>query len=119
MYYYDVYIILVQKVIEELNIIIKSDVQGSSEALKNAINKIEHAEVKANIILSDIGMINESDVSLAKASNALLIGFNVKPNNQAKKLAEQQHVEIKYFNIIYVIMCIIFLQYLCHNVHNI
>jgi translation initiation factor IF-2 len=89
---------------EELNIIIKSDVQGSSEALKSAINNIEHPEVKANIILSDIGMINESDVSLAKASNALLIGFNVKPNNQAKKLAEQQHVEIKYFNIIYEIL---------------
>ena len=89
---------------EELNIIIKSDVQGSSEALKNAINKIEHPEVKANIILSDIGMINESDVSLAKASNALLLGFNVKPNNQAKKLAEQQHVEIKYFNIIYEVL---------------
>jgi translation initiation factor IF-2 len=89
---------------EELDIIIKSDVQGSSEALKNAINKIEHPEVKANIILSDIGMINESDVSLAKASNALLIGFNVKPNNQAKKLAEQQHIEIKYFNIIYEVL---------------
>ena len=89
---------------EELNIIIKSDVQGSSEALKMAINKIEHPEVKANIILSDIGIINESDVSLAKASNALLIGFNVKPNSQAKKLAEQQHVEIKYFNIIYEVL---------------
>ena len=89
---------------EELDIIIKSDVQESSEALKNAINKIEHPEVKANIILADIGMINESDVSLAKASNALLIGFNVKPNNQAKKLAEQQHVEIKYFNIIYEVL---------------
>jgi translation initiation factor IF-2 len=89
---------------EELDIIIKSDVQGSSEALKNAINKIEHPEVKANIILADIGMINESDVSLAKASSALLIGFNVKPNNQAKKLAEQQHVEIKYFNIIYEVL---------------
>ena len=89
---------------EELNIITKSDVQGSSEALKNAINKIEHPEVKANIILSDIGMISESDVSLAKASNALLIGVNVKPNNQAKRLAEQQHVEIKYFNIIYEVI---------------
>jgi len=89
---------------EELNIIIKSDVQGSSEALKSTINKIDHPEVKANIILSDIGMINESDVSLAKASNAILIGFNVKPNNQAKKLAEQQHVEIKYFNIIYEVL---------------
>ena len=89
---------------EELNIIIKSDVQGSSEALKSAINNIEHPEVKANIILSDIGMINESDVSLGKASSALLIGFNVKPNNQAKKLAAQQHVEIKYFNIIYEVL---------------
>ena len=86
---------------EELNIIIKSDVQGSNEALKNSINKIEHAEVKNKIILSDIGMINETDVSLAKASEAILIGFNVKPNREAKKLAEEQNVEIKYFNIIY------------------
>jgi translation initiation factor IF-2 len=86
---------------EELNIIIKSDVQGSSEALKMAINKITHEEVKAKIILSDIGMINETDVSLAKASNAILIGFNVKPNREAKKLADEQKIEIKYFNIIY------------------
>ena len=86
---------------DELNIIIKSDVQGSSEALKMAITKIEHKEVEAKIILSDIGMINETDVSLAKASNAVLIGFNVKPNREAKKLAEEQKVDIKYFNIIY------------------
>jgi len=86
---------------DELNIIIKSDVQGSSEALKMAINKIEHKEVEAKIILSDIGMINETDVSLAKASNAILIGFNVKPNREAKKLAEEQKVDIKFFNIIY------------------
>ena len=85
----------------ELNIIIKSDVQGSSEALKMAINKIEHNEVEAKIILSDIGMINETDVSLSKASNAVLIGFNVKPNREAKKLAEEQKIDIKYFNIIY------------------
>ena len=86
---------------DELNIIIKSDVQGSSEALKMAINKIEHNEVEAKIILSDIGMINETDVSLAKASKAILIGFNVKPNREAKKLAEEQKIEIKFFNIIY------------------
>ena len=86
---------------DELNIIIKSDVQGSSEALKMAITKIEHKEVEAKIILSDIGMINETDVSLAKASDAILIGFNVKPNREAKKLAEEQKVNIKYFNIIY------------------
>ncbi len=86
---------------DELNIIIKSDVQGSSEALNMAINKIEHSEVEAKIILSDIGMINETDVSLAKASNAILIGFNVKPNREAKHLAEEQKINIKYFNIIY------------------
>ena len=85
----------------ELNILIKSDVQGSSEALNMAINKIKHNEVEAKIILSDIGMINETDVSLAKASNAILIGFNVKPNREAKKLAEEQKIEIKFFNIIY------------------
>ena len=84
-----------------LNIIIKSDVQGSSEALKMAINKIEHKEVEAKIILSDVGMINETDVSLALASNAILIGFNVKPNREAKKLAEEQKIDIKFFNIIY------------------
>ena len=86
---------------DELNIIIKSDVQGSNEALKMAINKIDHNEVEAKIILSDIGMINETDVSLAKASNAILIGFNVKPNREAKKLADEQKIDIKYFNIIY------------------
>ena len=66
-----------------------------------AINKIEHKEVEAKIILSDIGMINETDVSLAKASNAILIGFNVKPNREAKKLAEDQKIDIKFYNIIY------------------
>ena len=79
---------------DELNIVIKSDVHGSSEALKMAINKIEHKEVEAKIILSDIGMINETDVSLAKASNAILIGFNVKPNREAKKLAEEQKLSL-------------------------
>ena len=73
------------KVKDELNIIIKSDVQGSSEALKMAVNKIDHKEVEAKIILSDIGMINETDVSLAKASSAILVGFNVKPNRAVGK----------------------------------
>ncbi len=85
----------------ELNIILKSDVQGSSEALKTAINKIKHEEVEPKILLSDIGMINETDVSLAKASDAVLIGFNVKPNREAKKLAEEQKIKIAHFNIIY------------------
>ena len=86
---------------EELNVIIKSDVNGSSEALKMAIEKIEHPEVKTKIILSEIGMINETDISLAKASNAVLIGFNVKANREAKKISDEQKIEIKYFNIIY------------------
>ena len=70
---------------DELNVILKSDVHGSSEALKMAIEKISHPEVKTKIILSDIGMINETDISLAKASSAVLIGFNVKANREAKK----------------------------------
>ncbi len=86
---------------EELNVIIKSDVHGSSEALKMAIEKIVHPEVKAKIILSEVGMINETDVSLAKASSAVLIGFNVKANREAKKISEEQKIEIEFFNIIY------------------
>tara|TARA_Y100001970_G_scaffold271467_1_gene366791 strand:+ start:13376 stop:15574 length:2199 start_codon:yes stop_codon:yes gene_type:complete len=86
---------------KELNIILKSDVHGSSEALKNAIDKIEHPEVKPKIILSDIGTINETDVSLAKASNAIIIGFNIKPNREAKNSAENYKVRIEFFNIIY------------------
>tara|TARA_B100000945_G_scaffold111268_1_gene88122 strand:+ start:181 stop:2382 length:2202 start_codon:yes stop_codon:yes gene_type:complete len=86
---------------KEFNIILKSDVQGSNEALTNSVKKISHSEVKPKIILSDIGMINETDISLAKASNAIVIGFNVKPNREAKKLAESQKVKIEFFNIIY------------------
>ncbi len=89
------------KISEELNIIIKSDVHGSSEAIKSAIVQIKHDEIKPKIILSDIGMITETDVSLAKASNALLIAFNVKPTKEAKKLAEQEKVLISSYNIIY------------------
>ena len=86
---------------DELNVILKSDVHGSGEALKMAIEKISHPEVKTKIILSEIGMINETDISLAKASNAVLIGFNVKANREAKKISDEQKIEIKYFNIIY------------------
>jgi len=89
---------------KELAMIIKSDVHGSSEALKNAIQKINHAEVTPKIILSNIGVITETDVTLAKASNAILIGFNVRPNKEAKKLAESHKITIKYFNIIYEVL---------------
>ena len=90
--------------VEELNIIIKSDVHGSAEAIKGAISLIEHEEVKAKIILSDIGMVTETDVSLAKASNALLIAFNVKPTKEAKKLAEKDKIVIHSYNIIYEVL---------------
>ena len=89
---------------EELNIIVKSDVHGSSEAIKNAINQIKHDEVKPKIILSDIGMVTETDVTLAKASNAVLIAFNVKPSKEAKKLAENEKLQISSYNIIYEVL---------------
>ena len=92
------------KKIEELNIIIKSDVHGSAEAIKNAISTIKHDEVKPKIILSDIGMITETDVTLSKASSAVLIAFNVKPTKEAKKLAEQEKIEINNYNIIYEVI---------------
>jgi len=89
---------------KELNMIIKSDVHGSSEAIKNAISQITHDEVKPKIILADIGMVTETDVTLAKASNAVLIAFNVKPSKEAKKLSENEKIEISSFNIIYEVL---------------
>ena len=89
---------------EELNIIIKSDVHGSSEAIKNAIDQIKHDEVKPKILLSDIGMVTETDVTLAKASNAVIIAFDVKPSKEAKKRAEQEKILISSYNIIYEVL---------------
>ena len=89
---------------KELTIIIKSDVHGSSEALKNAIDKIKHEEVIPKIVLSNIGVITETDITLAKASGAIVIGFNVRPNKEAKKLAENYKIKIKFFNIIYEVL---------------
>ena len=89
---------------EELNIIIKSDVHGSSEAIRNAIDQIKHDEVKPKILLSDIGMVTETDVTLAKASRAVIIAFNVKPSKEAKKRAENDKISISSFNIIYEVL---------------
>ena len=89
---------------EELNIIIKSDVHGSSEAIKNAIDQIKHDEVKPKILLSDIGMVTETDITLAKASDAVIIAFNVKPSKEAKKRAEIEKIKISSFNIIYEVL---------------
>ena len=89
---------------QDLNLIIKSDVHGSSEAIKSAINHIKHDEVKPKIILADIGMVTETDVTLAKASKAVLIAFNVKPSKEAKKLAEEENIKISSYNIIYEVL---------------
>jgi translation initiation factor IF-2 len=87
--------------IKELNIIIKGDVQGSVEALKDAFENITHAEVKVKVIHTSVGGINESDVMLATASNAIIIGFNVRPETKASQTAEKEGVDIRLYNVIY------------------
>ena len=86
---------------KELNIIIKGDVQGSIEALKNLLEKIEVDGFHVNVVRSTVGAITESDVTLANASNAIIIGFNVRPNSVVKQLADDQGVEIRLYNVIY------------------
>jgi len=87
--------------ISELNIVIKADVQGSLEALKNSLLKLSNPEVKLNIIHGGVGGINESDILLASASNAIVIGFNVRPDSKAKTTAEKEDVEINLYSVIY------------------
>ncbi len=87
--------------IKELNIIIKGDVQGSVEAIKAAFENITHPEVKVKVIHFSVGGINESDVMLASASNAIIIGFNVRPETKAAQTAEKEGVDIRLYNIIY------------------
>ncbi|MBW1719257.1 MAG: translation initiation factor IF-2 [Deltaproteobacteria bacterium] len=87
--------------LKELNIILKTDVQGSVEALLEALGKLSTQEIKVNFVRSGIGAITESDVLLASASDAIIIGFNVKPSPQAKTLAEQEHVDIRFYDVIY------------------
>ncbi len=87
--------------IKELAVIIKADVHGSIEAIAGSITKIISEEVKVKVLHSAIGGVTESDVSLAMASNALILGFNVRANNHAKILAEKNNVDIRYYSIIY------------------
>jgi translation initiation factor IF-2 len=87
--------------IKDLNVIIKADVQGSVEALKGSLLKIDVEGVRVKIIHAGVGAITESDVALASASNAIIIGFNVRPETQAKATAEQEGVDIRLHNIIY------------------
>ena len=86
---------------KEINVIIKADVNGSAEAVKNSLEKLDVEGVKVKVISSRVGAITESDVVLAKASNAILIGFNVRPNNSIKDYAKENGVEIRLYNIIY------------------
>ena len=91
----------VQEGVKEVKVIIKADVNGSAEAVKNSLEKIEVENVKVRVIRSSVGAITESDIVLAKASNAIIVGFNVRPSNQIKDYAKEQGVEIRLYDIIY------------------
>ena len=84
-----------------LNLIVKADVQGSVEAVKQSLEKLANEEVRVKVIHAAAGAVNQSDVTLAKVSNAIIIAFNVRPDNMAKEMAEKDEVEIKQYSIIY------------------
>ena len=90
-----------QDKLSELNLIVKADVHGSIEALKDALEKMDQTEVRINVIHSAVGGVTETDVTLATASNAIIIGFNVRPSVKAKQMASREEVEIKTYKIIY------------------
>lgn len=87
--------------LKELNIVLKADVAGSSEAIKNSLEKLSNDEVVVKVIHEGVGNINESDVTLASASNAIIIGFNVKPEANTKSIIEKEKVDLRLYNIIY------------------
>ena len=87
--------------LKELNIIVKADVQGSVEAVKQSLEKLSNTEVKVKVIHANVGGVTESDVTLAKVSNAIIIAFNVRPEPLAKDMAEKEEVEIKQYSVIY------------------
>jgi len=87
--------------IKTLNIIVKADVKGTAEALKQTLEKIENEEVKVKVIHNAVGGINESDVLLAQASSAIIIGFNVRPEAKAKQMADKEGIDIKLYRVIY------------------
>ncbi len=90
--------------LKEINVIVKADVNGSSEAVKNSLEKIEVEDVRIKVIRSSVGAITESDVVLAKASNAIIIGFNIRPNNSIRDYAKENGVEIRLYDIIYKVV---------------
>ena len=87
--------------IKTLNLIVKGDVQGSVEAVKQSLEKLSNEEVRVKVIHAAAGAINESDVMLADSANAIIIGFNVRPDTKAKKLAESSKVDVRSYRIIY------------------
>ena len=87
--------------VKELNLIIKADVQGSVEAVKQSLVKLSNEEVAVRVIHGGVGAINESDVSLASASNAIIIGFNIRLDNMAKETAERENVDVRLYRVIY------------------
>jgi len=87
--------------IREVNVIVKSDVNGSSEAVKQSLEKIQVEDVRVKIIRSGVGTITESDITLAKASNAIVIGFNVRPTSKIVDVAKEAGIEIRTYDIIY------------------
>ena len=87
--------------LKELDIIVKADVQGSVEAVKQSLVKLSNDEVIVKVIHAGVGAINESDVILASASNAIIIGFNVRPDNQARDIAERENVDLRLYRVIY------------------
>lgn len=91
----------IQDGIKEVNVIIKADVNGSSEAVKNSLEKIDVEGVKVKVVRSAVGAINESDIVLASSANAIIIGFNIRPNNAIKDYAKEKGVEIRLYDIIY------------------
>jgi translation initiation factor IF-2 len=87
--------------IKELNLVVKADVQGSVEAVRQSLMKLSNEEVMIKVIHGGVGAINESDVTLASASNAIIIGFNVRPDAQAKSAAEREKVDMRLYRVIY------------------
>jgi translation initiation factor IF-2 len=97
----DLFSLMTEGGVQDLNIVVKADVQGSVEAVAGELAKIQHPEVRVNVIHTGIGAITESDVMLASASKAIVLGFNVRPNAEARTLAEREGVDVRTYRVIY------------------
>ena len=97
----DLFSLMAEGGVQDLNIVVKADVQGSVEAIVGELAKIQHPEVRVNVIHTGIGAISESDVMLASASKAIVLGFNVRPNAEARGLAEREGVDVRTYRVIY------------------